>query len=223
MLNWNIRSGGGKRIEKIASTIEAYSPDVVVITEYRKGKSGEHLKNMLSDSGWKHFSIAGCEENKNSSLIATKEKHEQSDLVVSPDLMPYVATAVVSGIHIIAPFCATGKVGEAFITFLSDIGTEKNLRALATGDFFFGPRGSNLKYGRLVSEALTPAWFDLYNGDPKEPVWSFQNSSGGVSRPDHAWVTNNIRTKFSEAYFDLEPLDAGLSDHAPMLFSFGEV
>ena len=46
VLNWNIRSGGGKRIEEIASTIVAYTPDVVVITEYRKGKSGEHLKKI---------------------------------------------------------------------------------------------------------------------------------------------------------------------------------
>jgi len=220
VLNWNIRSGGGKRIEKIVAAVIAYSPDVVVITEYRKGKSGEYLKNALGNSGFQHFSVAPCESNKNTSLIAVKRFARQSDLSVPAHLAPYITTAFVSGFNIIAAFCANEQVGRAFLSFLSEISKEKELQALATGDFFFGPRGSNPNYGSRVTEALAPNWVDLYNDKNEKKVWSFNNGRGGVSRPDQAWVTSNIRTVFSEAYFDPDPLEMGLSDHAPLLFSF---
>jgi hypothetical protein len=50
----NIRHGGGKRIAYIIQAIAAYSPDIVVITEYRNGRVGVNLRSSLSGAGWEH-------------------------------------------------------------------------------------------------------------------------------------------------------------------------
>ena len=39
LLTLNILSGGGKRIDKISFKIEKHDPDVLIISEFRLGKS----------------------------------------------------------------------------------------------------------------------------------------------------------------------------------------
>lgn len=69
----NIRHGGGKRIAPIFQAIAAYSPDIVVITEYRNGKVGECLRSNLTVAGWEHQIAAPTPERDNSVLIVGKQ------------------------------------------------------------------------------------------------------------------------------------------------------
>jgi hypothetical protein len=48
-------------------------------------------------------------------------------------------------------------------------------------------------------------------------IWSFRSSRGGVSRPDHAFSSPGVAHLVLSMRFSQAELDAGLSDHAPMV------
>ena len=50
MLSWNIRQGGGKRLDRIAGAIASHSPDVVVLNEVR-ARTGPLLADALAAAG----------------------------------------------------------------------------------------------------------------------------------------------------------------------------
>ena len=52
---WNIRHGGGSRLEQITSALQGYSSsDVLVITEYRPNKNGKAITAFLEEKGYGH-------------------------------------------------------------------------------------------------------------------------------------------------------------------------
>jgi hypothetical protein len=51
---WNIRQGGGTRLSRIAAAIAQHDADVLVISEYRGGDSGERLRASLAAIGYRH-------------------------------------------------------------------------------------------------------------------------------------------------------------------------
>lgn len=75
----NIRHGGGKRIGPIVQAITAYSPDIVVITEYQNGRVGENLQSSLSVAGWEHQIAASTPERENSVITVAKQPLEIYD------------------------------------------------------------------------------------------------------------------------------------------------
>src|SRR5436190_183173 len=48
LLAWNIRQGGGTRLARIIAAIAQHEADVLVISEYRGGESGERLRAALA-------------------------------------------------------------------------------------------------------------------------------------------------------------------------------
>ncbi|MBV9015486.1 MAG: endonuclease/exonuclease/phosphatase family protein, partial [Alphaproteobacteria bacterium] len=58
LLAWNIRQGGGKRLPAIISAIERHEADVLIISEYRGGDSGERLRAALAAIGYMHATAA---------------------------------------------------------------------------------------------------------------------------------------------------------------------
>ena len=54
VLTWNIRQGGGTRLPPIAAALAQHEADVLVISEYRGGKSGERLRAALAAIGYPH-------------------------------------------------------------------------------------------------------------------------------------------------------------------------
>jgi len=51
IVSWNIRAGGGRRVDLIAEQIERWRPDLVALSEFRATPPSEHLKEVLADGG----------------------------------------------------------------------------------------------------------------------------------------------------------------------------
>ena len=54
IIGWNIRAGGGKRIDRIADQIDAWCADIVVLSEYRGTPPGQQLAESLRHRGFTH-------------------------------------------------------------------------------------------------------------------------------------------------------------------------
>src|SRR5437763_14717525 len=70
LLAWNIRQGGGTRLARIIAAIAQHEADVLVISEYRGGESGERLRAALAAAGYAHVTGATPPAGGNGVLIA---------------------------------------------------------------------------------------------------------------------------------------------------------
>jgi hypothetical protein len=55
ILSWNIRRGGGSRLERIQGVIAGHNPDVLVLPEFRNNPAGDALRDWLAKFGHHHI------------------------------------------------------------------------------------------------------------------------------------------------------------------------
>ncbi|GAA4462477.1 endonuclease/exonuclease/phosphatase family protein [Nibrella saemangeumensis] len=219
LLNWNICHGGAKNLNAISEAIAKHNPDVVVLTEFRNGMSGQQLLKNLKDLGLEHHTKAEALPNDNSVVIASRWIGTDALIEVPAALQKYVTATKIGDVTIIGTFCAREDVGKNFFGFLSALqnGYRPKL-TLATGDFYFGPKGSNPRNYNQLQPLWNAGWKDIWKRDnPDKTLWSYRSSAGGVSRPDHIVATEDLAPRIKRSWYSLNELDNKLSDHAPML------
>ncbi|MEM7124676.1 MAG: endonuclease/exonuclease/phosphatase family protein [Chloroflexota bacterium] len=71
---WNIRAGGGKRIDGIADQLLAWQPDIIGLSEFRGTPASQALAERLRESGFLHQiqTVNPCELAKNALLLASR-------------------------------------------------------------------------------------------------------------------------------------------------------
>ena len=76
VMGWNIRAGGGRRIEGIRDQILDWRPDLMVLSEFRGTPPSVLLAASLADDGWPHqlttAGSGGSEARENALLIASR-------------------------------------------------------------------------------------------------------------------------------------------------------
>ena len=74
ILSWNIRAGGGRRIEAIEAQLQRWAPDVVTLSEYRGTPPSQWLARNLVGAGFAHqLSTASANSpTVNSLLVASR-------------------------------------------------------------------------------------------------------------------------------------------------------
>jgi exodeoxyribonuclease-3 len=72
VLAWNIRHGGGKRVEGIRAALRRHAAEVVVLCEYRGGGSGARLRDALAGLGYRHATAAEPPAGRNGVLVAAR-------------------------------------------------------------------------------------------------------------------------------------------------------
>lgn len=191
----------------------------MVLPEFRRGVSGEQLQKNLSSLGLTYQVFPNAAIGKNSVLIASRFGGTDASIQVPLELQNYVAATKLGDMNVIGTFCATDVVGRSFLNFLSafENGYRPKL-TLATGDFYFGPQGSNLRNYLKLKPLLDAGWIDVYKRDNfDDNVWCCRNSRGGVSRPDHVFTSADLAARVKNVSYSQTELEAKLSDHAPML------
>jgi exonuclease III len=218
-LTWNILQGGGTRISAISEAIAKHKPDAVVLPEFRRGASGEQLQKGLFDFGLTHQITSNAPLGTNAVLIASRFEGTDAAIEIPFELQNHVAGTRIGDVNIIGTFCATDVVGKSFLNFLSAFENGSRYKMmLVTGDFYFGPRGSNPRNYFKLKPLLDAGWIDVWKRDNLDDnVWCCRSSRGGVSRPDHIFTTLDLAARVKNASYSQSELEAGLSDHAPLL------
>lgn len=197
--------------------------DLCVLTEYRRGDSGEALKTALLQHGFENVVEPTSERSKNSVAIFSKTiLTPPSNLVDIPDsLRPYLVVTELHGACVIGVFCALPKVGIDLVGFLRDLSSQQPERPfIVVGDFFFGPRLSDSNYGKPLRGLSDNGWASAWDTfHPGEEWWSCQTSRG-KSRPDDFYLYGSVIPKVQHVEALPGPLLERVSDHAPMVASF---
>ncbi len=59
VITWNIRHGGGNRVDRIIDCLNRHDADIVVLTEFRNSPRGDRIRKTLESRGLVH-QHAGC-------------------------------------------------------------------------------------------------------------------------------------------------------------------
>ena len=245
IVSWNIRAGGGKRIEQIAAQLAAWRPDVVALYEYRGTPASLWLADALEQSGltYQHSTANQRTPAVNSLLVASRWPMRRLRPRPSPKeprrwVMLEVAAPTpfaLGAMHV--PNRVTGRK-FAFLDAVLELGQRwRRGPALYVGD---------TNTGRISVDEESPAfngreddwmvamqkarWHDAFrhlHGDAPAYTWYSPNKGNGF-RLDEGFVNRKFIERLVEARYVWGHVDGessrrdALSDHAALILDFAD-
>jgi len=241
LVAWNIRAGGGKRADHIATALKGFAPDLVVLSEFRSGPPSQSIAASLADNGLtaQMDTLNELKPNVNGLLVASRARLKRVGLRDKPDepgrwLMAREAARgiAIGAMHI--PNQHTGRKQGYHALVLALAQRWASGPALLVGDTNSGKSG--LDEERPVFIRSTDQWFDAlaaanwHDGfrtlhpEAREYTWYSHRQNG--FRLDQVFVNAALRSSLRAVrhiwppHPDQPGRRDGLSDHAALIVDF---
>lgn len=247
---WNIRAGGGRRVESIRDQIVDWDPDLVVLSEFRATPPSAWLADALRANGWRfQRSTARVDDaSRTSLLIAGRQPVRRAGLrAPTPDDDRWLglralgppSTELSSGwgplsigaMHV--PNRVSGRKGEFLDAALAVARRWRPGPALLVGDTNSGRCGIDeespafdRREERWIDDLARAGWVDAFralHSDRREYTWYSPNGGNGF-RLNYGFCNPALRRRLRAARHvwgsDGGPRRDALSDHAALLLDF---
>jgi exonuclease III len=240
IVSWNIRAGGGRRVDLIADQIARWDADVVALSEFRATPPSHLLKHRLDEQGLTHqlSTGEGCVPGTNRVLLASRWPLTGIRLRAAP-VAPGRWCAAQVGVS--RPF-ALGAMhvpnrvsGHKYPFHKAVLNLTRSWRrgpALIVGDTNSGRIGIDEEapaFNKLEDAWMAAleraAWYDGFRrmrGDERVYSWYSPNGRNGF-RIDQAFINRRLlprlidtRYEWARCTNDNDRRDA-VSDHAAMI------
>lgn len=208
---WNIRHGGGSRLEAIKTVLNSMrNEDVLVITEFRSNKNGLAFSHQFSTV---------TDERSNGVLIASKEPISCTTDEALGEHSHRVAIVECKGFKLFG--CYFPQQKQKVFDYL--IAQSKNLdNAIITGDINTGlhyadETGASFYCANALKELQDngmPDAFRHLHGGSKEFTW--YSHAGNGFRIDHFMVSTNLLSVLNSCHYNHDPRIEKASDHSTM-------
>lgn len=222
---WNIRHGGGRRIDDILGRIVRHRPDVLILTEFRNYRAGQQLRAGLGDVGLWYTHFVPAPEKLNGVLIAARE-FVDAVLPLNARLeKPHMLLeAQVAGINLVGVYMPNG---EAKAPYWEAVVAAARGRAgkptLCIGDFntgkhFLDEKGATLVSAPYMDRMEEAGFVDLWrarNPERREFTW-FSNAGNGY-RLDHAFASPSLAERVTDLFYSHAERTDGISDHSALI------
>ena len=228
LLTWNIRHGGGYRVDKIADWIADCAPDVVVLTESRATPPSLRLRAALATLGLEHQIATALTPTANGVLLASRLPMTRVRLPLSLRAYPQrFAIAQVAGLRIVGTyFPATGKtIRPVFESLLRVAPLWLRNKTIMLGDFNAGHEVHDCEKpiaftcARHFEQLLAQGWVDAWRAEHGlRREYSWRSHTGNGFRIDHAFVSPALAPYVHSAHYDHTVRDK-LSDHSALLLA----
>jgi exonuclease III len=245
ILTWNIRAGGGRRVELIASHIERWRPDIAVLTEFRATPPSCRLAEALEAQRLTHQRTA-IDPNRltaNGLLVASRwplravrsrtgPLEPGRWLVVRVDgPQPFSLGAM----HV--PNRVSGRKDAFHAAILSYARRWRGGPALLTGDTnsgrigldeevaCFGPREDSWMLA-LAAAGWDDAYRRLHGDDARAYTWYSPNAGNGF-RLDQTFLHRSMASRLVGAAYEWasapdSPRRDAVSDHAALIVDLAD-
>ncbi len=222
VVSWNIRQGGGWRVEAICDRLGALDADVHVLTEFRENRAGEAIRRYLKNCGHCH-QYSGCDDPRiNTVFVSTRDDSIRLDEHgLSDDLLNRVVSVAVNGVKVIGVYFPLGRAKVPLFQYLiSLLDHELHTPVMIIGDFNTGKHGLD-EVGKtfIASTCLDDlerkGWRDLWrsvHGNRRQYSW--WSTRGNGFRIDHAFGSRPLAQRIASIDYVDEPRIEGLSDHS---------
>ena len=230
LLVWNIRNGGGARVDEIIRRIDHHAPDTVVLTEFRESRLGDCIRRGLARIGLPSQHAGSGSPTLNSVLLASRYPLVPR---ASDGLAQELAHRVVQ-VHCqdltIAGVYFPQKQAKVplFEHFLEQSAGLLAGRSILCGDFNTGmhhvdEEGATFvaagEFERLTRQGWTDAWRHLHGGE-REFTW--YSHAGNGFRIDHVFLSLGLVPELIRADYSHEERRQGVSDHSAAIVEFDD-
>ena len=225
VLAWNIRQGGGSRLEGICAAIGAHNADVLVISEYRGGEAGARLRAGLAGIGYSHASRAEPPAGKNGVLIAARARFRDRGVVDAALPEPYkIVDAVFPGLRLTGVYMPNLRAKEPYWDrLIAPLPGRARASSLVVGDFntcraFVDEPGAFDVKAHYLDKIEAIGFSDLWRKrfpDGREYSWYSHRRNG--FRIDHAFFSCRAARRAGEIRYSYREREAGLSDHSALI------
>ena len=232
---WNIRSGGGVRVEGIYRQLLHWGADTILLSEFRGTGASQSLAEMLGSAGWSNqlSTIRVPGEKTNGLLVVSKwpvTRIEHRIRIDSYRWLPCIVHShrplVICSMHV--PNQVTGKkipFQQGVVRFLKKFPIEQGL---LIGDTNSGLRhideespAFGLAEEKWILQLERRMWLDGYRhlyGNRREFTWYSPNGNNGF-RLDHAYFNQKSLSRLRSFSYDWgrsknSTRRDALSDHA---------
>jgi exodeoxyribonuclease III len=236
---WNIRAGGGRRVEAIVGQLERWRPDVVALSEFRATPPSRALAAGLAARGLtgQVTTAAPAEPGTNAVFVAARWPVRRVRLRPAPaDRRRWLLAAVdaplplaVGALH--APNRVSGRKYHFLDAVLACARRWRGGAALLVGDTNSGRRGLdeavpvfNGREEGWVDALAACGWTDAFRHlypDARAYTWYSPNAGNGF-RLDQAFVNRALLARVKDAGYTWGETRVGarrdaLSDHAALI------
>lgn len=207
---WNIRNGGGNRIEGIARALSEVGSDVCVLSEYTNASS-LRLLTALKSHGYEHILHTVPENRWGGVLVASRSQMEPGEIVDCPSPERWLHV-LVGSIEIGAAYIPNAERSRTekseYWRWLLGVGDDLVSRdAMICGDFNTGlplvdEIGATLLCAKEMRQMLDSQWTDLWrltHLDERESSW-WSNVGNGF-RLDHAFGSAAMASRCTGAKY----------------------
>jgi exonuclease III len=235
---WNIRAGGGTRVECLARQLGRWAPDVVALCEYRATPPSVELARSLAADGLAHQCTTAdpAVPSANRLLVAARWPLRRLRSRAEPDEPGrWLLTAVdaprplmLGAVHV--PNRVTGRKDVFYAGVLGVLRRWRRGPALLLGDTNSGLPGIDEeapafgpKEAAWLETLARLGWLDafrLLRGPRRAYTWYSPNKGNGF-RIDQAFVNHELAPRLRDVRYDwgrrARARTATLSDHAALL------
>ena len=224
IITWNLRHGGGNRVEKIIDTLQQHSnATTIVLTEFRNNDNAPKMQTALADLGFIHQYTTTADAKKNSVLIASKEKYSSKTFPELGDHSQRVIKVSNNDYSLYGCyFPGNDDKKYVFDFLLKEIKSNPTEKIIITGDIntgkhFIDEKGATFFHAdyldKIENENLYDAWRHIHN-DKKEFTW-YSNVGIGF-RIDHFFVHNDLKEKVKSCDYIHDYREQKITDHSMM-------
>lgn len=226
ILNWNIRHGGGARVDRILNVInEQKDCDIVVLTEYRNNKNGQIIEQYLRQLGFAFIAKTDSNEKLNSVIVASKQQFKFKTFDNLKEHKQRVIKCEFNNFIIYACYFPGQDLKKYVFDFLiSEI--QQNIdNVIITGDIntgkhYLDEKGATFYHSGYLNEfekhGLLDAWRHI-NKNNTEYTW-YSNSGNGF-RIDHYFIDEKLKDNIKNCYYIHQYREEKISDHSMMILN----
>ena len=225
IISWNIRHGGGARVNDIITLLAAQKPDIVIIPEFRNNDNGERIKEALSNIGLSHNAVPNIDPKLNTVLISSRFVFKPS--FFKEELGKWegrILSAEFEDLIIYGVYFPQRNEKAHLFNFILDRAQKQSAKpTLFIGDFNTGKHLIDEERStfycsdyldKMEEYGLKDCWRHQ-NGNKREYTW-YSNSGNGF-RIDHSFGNDLFIENMKNCYYDHEPRMKRISDHSMMI------
>ena len=229
VLTWNIRAGGGSRIQAIGAALAEQDADVLVLTEHRDGPATPALRAELERLGYRWMTAHTPPRGRNGVLIAARRKLREIGPLTAAVAEPWrLLDVAVGGIRLTGVYMPNLRAKIPYWqALISALRGRTEDSALAIGDFntcraYLDEAGATDVTSGFLDEVQAAGFRDVWrdrNPELREFSW-FSHRQNGF-RIDHAFFSPRLAGRVRGIGYAHGAREAGVSDHSILVVDVG--
>ena len=224
IVSLNIRHGGGDRGKRLTDLLMTLRPDVVVLTEFQLGRSGDSILDQLARAGLCEVASAARLDRQNSVCVAANRSFQQIQLPSLHGHEQRLLACDFGDFRLLATYFPQMNEKRGVFEFIRVKGLPAlGPRGVVIGDFNTGlhqqdEAGATFYCADEFSKLLTAGLVDSWRSrNPHVHEFSWYSAVGNGFRIDHAMCTPALDAEISSIFYAHQFRKHCVTDHSALV------